>query len=436
MDRYIWYCQIILILLCCGNEFRHSHFLGLLDEPHKKDIPLPLEKQHKFDALFELQRSLLQLDSLTAMGLNGKGVTIAIFDAGFKNADQHPALGDLFSQSHILATKDFYAQQEDVFHHSEHGTKVLACLAGKYKGKHLGAAPEANFLLARTEHLRKESPEEEALWWEAARWASSLGADIIITPVTYGSNRYRSQMLDGESTLVSKAAQWAIDQGIIVISSMGNDGPEGGPRAPADVEAVISVGASLPMVEIASPFSSRGPNAKAQLKPDIAANGLVLVPKGKRKFTIESGTSFSAALIGGMTACIRQARPMMSPDEIKEILVQAGHFYPYADYSLGYGVPKAGRIFKKTTHSMDSSFRSRTENDSLFIQFSQLPEKEDKVGYPCYFQFLNKDKQIMSYGSELILRPTLRLSMKLQEESSFVKLWYQGNLIELNLLKN
>ncbi|MEZ4848639.1 MAG: S8 family serine peptidase [Bacteroidia bacterium] len=80
--------------------------------------------------------------------IHGKGIRIAVLDAGFKDADKHPALDHIRKAKRIIATRDFYDGDENVYHHSLHGMQVMSCIGGKYQGRDLGCAPEAGVLLA------------------------------------------------------------------------------------------------------------------------------------------------------------------------------------------------------------------------------------------------------------------------------------------------
>ena len=45
----------------------------------------------RLDTLLSLCRNQMKLDVLETKNLTGKGVRVAIFDTGFKEADTHPA---------------------------------------------------------------------------------------------------------------------------------------------------------------------------------------------------------------------------------------------------------------------------------------------------------------------------------------------------------
>ena len=66
---------------------------------------------------------------------------------------------------------------------------VLSCIAGVKDSVRLGLAPNAEFLLARTERSRREPFSEEENWLAAAEWADRNGADIINSSLGYVHHR-------------------------------------------------------------------------------------------------------------------------------------------------------------------------------------------------------------------------------------------------------
>jgi serine protease AprX len=392
-----------------------------------------------FDALLTIHRSLLELDTLAAAGLNGEGVRIAIFDAGFKEADTHPALAEVRVQGRILRCYDFFGRDSNVYHHDRHGTEVMSCIAGQYEGRNIGAAPQAEFLLARVEHGWREPAREEDHWLAAAEWADRHGADLINSSLGYTSKRYQYSDMDGKTALVSRAAQIATAKGMLVINSAGNEGADKWTYigAPADVPEVLTVGGSLPMLEHRIKFSSIGPNSEGVIKPDVAAPGYVLSAWKRDRYRENAGTSFAAPLVTGMVACVLQMDSSLGPLALADRMRRAGHYYPYYDYELGYGVVKGSRLTGDTLELIFPSFDARARGDSIILAFSPYV-LGDTVTFPhgrmLYYHLENPQGQLEA--SEQIAIPhkaRFYYFRRRPEAEGLLRIWFAGYYFETEL---
>jgi hypothetical protein len=212
----------------------------------------------------------------------------------------------------------------------------------------VGSSPDAIYYLMCTEDDITESPLEELFWLMAAEFCDSIGVDMIQSSLGYNefdeeAYSHQIKQLDGKTTLISKAASVAVSKGIVVVNSAGNEGDKDWRfiAAPADVEGVITVG-GVDMFGNMAMFSSQGPTADKRVKPDVSAmaegtfsiSASGVVNKG-------NGTSYATPLISGMVACLLQAFPNATPDEIRHALrISADHYFK-PDIHFGYGIPKA-----------------------------------------------------------------------------------------------
>ena len=389
----------------------------------------------RLDTLLSLCRNLMNLDVLEENGLTGKGVRVAIFDTGFKEADTHPAFAHIRSENRIFKTRDFYSGQDKVFHHDYHGLSVMSCVGGMYGGRQLGAAKDATFLLARTEHKSKEKAIEEDHWIAAAEWADQNGADMINSSLTYTDKRYTYADMDGKTSPVSRAAAIAVRKGMHVICSIGNDGDRKWRYmgAPADVEEVITVGGSLPMLPKRIRFASLGPNAVGVLKPNISAPGLVVSAKKNGQFGENTGTSFSSPLVAGIVACLIQQNPDSSRASIARMLFQSGHYYPYYDYELGYGVVNASRIVDvESGKEAIPSFKPIFRNDTVFVAFN--PEMvNDSLNHPdgriLYYHLADSTGKLQAaYEIPIVNKTKYYYFLRRAESQGMLRIWFAGYL--------
>lgn len=301
------------------------------------------------------QLKSLGIDVLHANGYTGKGVRIAVLDNGFLNVDQIEGFRDI----KVLFQKDIVEKDDDVFGPCDgrctHGTKVLSVLAARGTGM-AGAAPDAEYLLFRTEDDRGESKMEEAYWAEAARLADSLGADILISSLGYldfdDGSQYAKQELDGRTAISTRAAQRAAQAGILVVTSMGNEGNDG-ITAPADADSILAVGA-VTQDQVITSFSSRGPSGDGRTKPDVVAQGLAVYQLDKEgALTRGNGTSYSAPLVAGLAACLWQAVEAQGltaeAQDIRRAIIQSSDRVDRSDFNYGYGLPSGAEAFSLLT---------------------------------------------------------------------------------------
>ena len=317
-------------------------------------------------------------------GINGKGLRICVMDGGFPKVDTHPAFKHLRDNHQIIKTYNFPNKKENVYGWSSHGTEVLSCIAGiNADGQMLGLATGAEFLLARTE-IDPEPFKEEVWWAQGAEWADKNGADIINSSLGYGKDRHWTKDMDGTS-YVAKAANKAVEKGILICNSAGNEGDDERWMTiitPADAENVLTVGgisADLKNYRHIY-FSSYGPTADKRRKPNVVAFGHAKVADPSGSFTEASGTSFSSPLTAGFCACAWQTKRDLTALQMKAEIEKSADLYPYFDYAFGYGVPQAA-YFTGDLKSAERSFDLVQEKDGVRITTPTVMENQ--------FMFIN-----------------------------------------------
>jgi len=353
-----------------------------------------LSKSEK--SLLYKQTALMQADSFWQAGYTGKGIKIAVFDAGFPGVDKNPVFEHLRRNNRIIKTYDFARKKEEVYSHNEHGSMVLSCIAGKTGNKNMGLAPDAQFLLARTE-VSAEPFSEEENWLAAVEWADKNGADIINSSLAYTYHRYFTYQMDGQTSLVAKAANMAARKGMIVVNAMGNDGDLDWKvlATPADADSVMSVGAINPYTGFHANYSSFGPNSRFKQKPNVTASGTVIAA-GKSKLQEVQGTSFATPLVSGFIACAWQSRPFLTNMQLFALIEQSANLYPYFDYAHGYGIPQASFFTSGAERDLAPTFDFVLDNNKLIVRIDKklIIRKADNF---LYYNIKNEEGIIQKY---------------------------------------
>lgn len=278
----------------------------------------------------------------------GEGFLIAVLDSGFPNVDQMEAFDRLRANNGLWGGYDFVARSTNIYvaNGNDHGTRVLSDMAGFVDGQFVGTAPDASYILFRTEDAATETPVEESYWVEAAERADSLGVDIINSSLgysTYDNPRYNYSPadMDGNTAFISKGANIATEKGILVVNSAGNSGDSswGIITAPADAN-VFGVGAVDTSGDYVA-FSSRGPSADGRIKPDgmaLGAGATVIGPDDR--LVKNNGTSFASPIMAGAMASFWQAFPDKNNIEIMAKVRESSTRYQNPNSQMGFGIPE------------------------------------------------------------------------------------------------
>ncbi|MFN0158699.1 MAG: S8 family serine peptidase, partial [Bacteroidota bacterium] len=212
-----------------------------------------------------------------------QNVVIAVFDNGFRLLSH-----ESFADMNIIATYDFVDHKVSVIPNNpstafgSHGVNTLSTIGGYKPGQLIGPAFGASFILVRTENDSSETPAEEDYWLAGIEWADSIGVDVTSTSLGYLDYdspfpSWTWQNMNGNTTLITRAADMAAGRGILVVNSAGNNGSNASRNtlgAPADGDSVVAIGA-VNAGGTRSSISSVGPTTSipARIKPDLMAQG-------------------------------------------------------------------------------------------------------------------------------------------------------------------
>ena len=322
-----------------SNVIKSAHLK--FNEPEENTIIAPAQYGNSYNQLSQLNGQYLH-----NKGFRGRGIQIAVIDAGFWKVNEIAAFDSLRTSNRILGTHDFVDPQSDIYLQHSHGMSVLSTMGGNIPGTLVGTAPDASFYLFRSEDAATEYLVEEDNWVAAAEMADSVGVDVINSSLGYNlfddprMNHTYSDM-NGIKNRVTQGANMAFEKGILVFTSAGNEGTNAWRHiiSPSDGVNVIAV-AAVDKFGIRASFSSEGPAFGGAIKPNVAAQGSsTFLVTSTGEIGTSSGTSFSSPVLTGMGACLMQANPYASVKQLKLAIEQSAGMYLTPDSLLGFGIP-------------------------------------------------------------------------------------------------
>ncbi len=287
----------------------------------------------------------INLDCLHEQGYTGDGIFLGIIDAGFNNIDNNIYFDSVYLENRLLDSHNFVAGFGPVYNSSDHGTMVASCIVGEKANPDgfVGTAADVDLAFYLAEDVNSETMIEEFNVVAALERCDSAGVDVVNISLGYFDfddtlTNHVYADLDGNTTVAAMGVNVAASKGIAVVVAAGNSGPSN-ISTPCDADSGLCVGA-VDYFNNYAYFSSVGPNADGQVKPDVAARGqnaVIVTPAGD--VTFGNGTSFATPIMAGATACLIQANPTKSVEEIFNALRMSASQYSTPDGFLGYGIP-------------------------------------------------------------------------------------------------
>ena len=312
----------------------------------------------------EDQVKQLNVDVLHDMGFDGTGVIIAVLDGGFEGAENTSCFDNMREEGRLLGTRDFVYGSNSVYTQSTHGTSCLSTMGAYDPNNMVGTAYKASYYLIHTEDGDSENIIEEYNWVSGAEYADSLGVDVCSTSlgyITFDMSQWNHpfEHYDGKTAPMSIGAEIAASRGMICMNAAGNEGDGTCTLGiPADAEHIVTVGA-VNASGVRADFSSVGPTYDGRIKPDVMAMGEgTYVASGYGSwwpYYNGNGTSFATPVLAGAVACLRQARPYSSVQEICDAIRACGNRAENPDSKYGYGIPdfsQALELLKVEEHSV------------------------------------------------------------------------------------
>jgi len=286
---------------------------------------------------------LIGADAAYARGLDGSGVDVAVLDTGVVPvaglAGDHTVLGaDLSTEA------DSPLKGLDGF---GHGTAMAGIVAANGPGQFRGVAPGARVVSVKVGAADGSVDVSQVIagidW--VVQHKDDAGVHVRVLNLSFGTESPQAADLDP----LAYAADVAWRHGIVVVTSVGNDGrTDRQVSDPAINPSVLAVGAadthgsSNAADATVAPFSSLG---DATRHADLLAPGVHMVSLRDPGSTLDqafpaarrgddlfrgSGTSHAAAVVSGAVALLLQQRPGLTPDQVKALLVRTADRLPNA----------------------------------------------------------------------------------------------------------
>ena len=257
-------------------------------------------------------------DALHEKGIDGTGTLVAVIDQAFSQfgAGQEDVLGVYQTRDKVfkpgLEKEKYLPGQEMATRRkpiSTHGNAMSSIITGETAGLK-GVAPGAKVIGVSV--IDEQQRLQTELFVDALEWVKNNHRERNIKAVSASVNYKNPTAQQREQ--VQQHVNNLKEQGVAVFVAAGNRGP--GPDTvmfPADLDNVISVGASTPgwasgtWDDRVEKYSSRGGERKG---PTILApGGNVFTKDGHGGVDLTSGSSNSCPMVAGAYALLTQAYP-------------------------------------------------------------------------------------------------------------------------------
>lgn len=287
--------------------------------------------------------------------VSGRGVGVAVVDTGIA--------GDVpdfvtSGTSRVIASAVTNPCAKNANDQVGHGTHVAGLIAGssvnhpglrKLTGRYMGIAPRANLISVKVSDDDGATTVLDVIHGLqfVIDHKDSLGIRVVnLSLSSTVAESYKTDPLDA-------AVEAAWFAGIVVVAAAGNDGTaaDAVSYAPGNDPYIITVGAlddrgSRDLGDdVLAPWSSRGVTQDGFQKPEVLAPGnrlvAALAPRSDfqslckkcvigRKYFRLSGTSMSSAVVSGVAALMLQARPNLTPNQVKGAILSTLRSVPGA----------------------------------------------------------------------------------------------------------
>lgn len=329
---------------------------------------------------------LIRASSAYAAGATGEGVVVAVIDSGINQS--HPELTGRISASSV----DIVPSRDSLEDIDGHGTGVAGVIAANKnnRGGH-GVAFESTILAIRADTpgtCEDDDPDDGGCRFSDRNLAASIDYAISQNARIINLSLGRETAGGDNASRTFAAMRRAVDAGIFVVVSAGNDGEEDGglgdnPNFPANFASrpeaqgfVVAVGAvqcpdggedCTPEQTVITSFSNRAGSGRNTFL--VAPGRRILTPfldddDGTAQLVLYSGTSFAAPHVAGALALLIDAFPNLQGNEALQILF---------DTALDLGAPGTDSIYGRGLIDLAAAFQPVGSTSMRFALGEAVP---------------------------------------------------------------
>ena len=333
--------------------------------------------------------SYYSFDSARQKGYTGKGVTIALIDAGVNTSA--PALKGANVTDKSRCTVESNAEG------TRHATDMATILVSPYTG----VAPDATLYSYQSTNSGTQS---EGTCTANGAALNSTGA-LINQAVEDGAQIISVSQSESDS---SKELKWAIanavSRGVIIVASVGNNTKDENSRHLSRWSGVVGVSA----INSDGTFASYSSWGNGVVTAAIGGPYNSYDPSTNEPTTV-SGTSVSTALVAGMLALARQKWPDATTNQIRQSLVHSG-LNPNHEWNqyTGYGAIDGGGLviddpsqYPDENPILNKPGGSEPTADEVADYADGLINPADNRAIPDSYVYRGADDNVVMYQSEL-----------------------------------
>ncbi len=274
--------------------------------------------------------------------LNGRGVVIGIYDGGLNtqselfDSDRNRIISQACINDDSAVIPCDYSSQEPAHIYCEtldtgcyHGNAVAFLAAGSTTEITLnnktqsigGIAPKASINYVRQAMDEKGTIKYKNfvaalnLYVEQVKTNSDAAPDVINLSLSFPRNSYKNCEVQNE---VKDAIDYLVSKNVVIVAASGNQAEKNQISYPACMNDVIAVSSTT--LSGGNESVSKFSNSSAEVDLVAPGDNVVGVLPKKAGFATISGTSFSAPLVSGAIALIKQSNPDLTSKEILTLI--------------------------------------------------------------------------------------------------------------------